>query len=308
MSRSRLAPAFGVASFAAAALFADVASAAQCAPVRIERAEATLPLGWSRALTELTEATTVLGQAWSCTGGLLTISVDASGRFATLTLADASGRRVERRIPRAEDLVPSAKALLAAPQAEIAPAPTTEVNVARTEAPAPPISASPPVLTEPRFVVDVLAGARYRNPERAIWGAGTLRAMIPFGAWSGGFWFRGAIPASLEGRGEKHNHTSSEATLGVSGGRRLVSGPFELTATIDPSITFAFEPNVSPGAPIEPGRREELIVRINPQVGLGLRGTFPIAGPIRGAVAIDGEFLPATIGGGLSLGIEAVIR
>lgn len=58
----------------------------------------------------------------------------------------------------------------------------------------------------------------------------------------------------------------------------------------------------------QPASRNELTVRINPQLGLGLHGSFPIAGPIRGAIALDGEFLPKTVGGGLSLGIEAVIR
>ena len=255
-------------------------------------------------MNELEEATSVQGQAWSCTGGTLSLAMDPSGRFATLTLADAGGTRVERRIPRAEDLVPSAKALLAAPQVEIAPAPAPAptAEVARAEQTPLPAPAS---AREPRFLVDALLGVRYRRPEEAIWGAATVRAMIPFGAWSGGFWLRAAIPASLEGRGEPHNHATSEATLGLSAGRRLITGPFELHLTFDPSLTLAFEPIVNP---LEPKRHDELSVRISPQLGLGLRGTFPLAGPIRGAVALDGAFLPETIGVGLSLGIEAVIR
>jgi hypothetical protein len=129
--------------------------------------------------------------------------------------------------------------------------------------------------------------------------------MIPFGAWSGGLWLRAAIPKSLEGRREPRNHVTSEATLGLSGGRRLITGPFELHLTFDPSLTLVFEPIENP---LEPQRHDDLSVRINPQLGLGLRGTFPLAGPIRGAVALDGAFLPSTLGGGLSLGIEAVIR
>jgi hypothetical protein len=310
LNSSRLAPVFGAASLAVVALFATTARAAPCVPVRIEHPDAMLPLEWSRALNELMEATSVEGQAWSCTGGALTLSVDASGRFATLTLTDASGQRVERRIPRAEDLVPSAKALLAAPPAEIAPAPApapppVEVEAGRTE---PPPKGAAAITPEPRFMVDALLGTRYRNPEKAIWGAATVRAMIPFGAWSGGFWLRGAVPTSLEGHGEKYNRTTSEATLGVSGGRRLIKGPFELHLTIDPSITFAFEPSATNVPPDQPGKHDELVVKIKPQLGLGLRGTFPIAGPIRGSVALDGEFLPETIGAGLSLGIQAVIR
>lgn len=310
---SRLAPFVGITLLASTTLFAEQASAGPCTPVRIERSDATFPLDWSRAMTELMDATSVQGQAWSCTGGVLTVSVDPSGDFATLTLADASGRRVERRIPRALDLLPSAKALLAAPLADVAPAPTqpplaTEAEMKRSE----PLPIAPPPLAatraEPRFFVDALLGVRYRNPEDAIWGAATVRAMIPFGAWSGGFWLRGAIPASLEHRGEKHNnHTSSEATLGVSGGRRLVNGAFQLHLTIDPSITFAFEPAPATDPP-QPERRDELSVHINPQLGLGLRGSFPLVGPLRGSVALDGDFLPNTIGGGLSLGVEAVIR
>jgi hypothetical protein len=278
--------------------------------VRIERSDATFPLEWSRAMTELMEATSVEGQAWSCTGGVLTVSVDPSGGFATLSLADASGRRVERRIPRALDLVPSVKALLAEPAAD-APAPTPpspEAEMKRSE----PLPIAPPPLVappaEPRFFVDALLGARYRNPENAIWGAATVRAMIPFGAWSGGFWLRGAIPASLEGKGTRHNHTTSEATLGISGGRRLVNGAFQLHLTIDPSITFAFEPSAANVPMGQPGPHDELSVHINPQLGLGLRGSFPLAGPLRGSVALDGELLPNTIGAGLSLGVEAVIR
>jgi hypothetical protein len=304
----RLAPVVGVASLAAAALLAGAATAAPCAPVRIERADATMPFDWSRAITELMEATSVEGQAWSCTGGALTVSVDPSGTTATLTLTDADGRRVERLIPRAADLVPSAKALLAAPAADVAPAPpgNVETKPAQPLPVEPPIAIAPPA--EPRFYVDALLGARYRKPENAIWGAATLRATIPFGAWSGGFWLRGAIPATLERQGQHHNHTSSEATLGVSGGRRLLDGAFQLHLTVDPSITFAFEPSAANVPVGQPGPHDELSVRINPQLGLGLRGTFPLAGPIRGSVALDGEFLPDTIGAGLSLGIEAVIR
>jgi hypothetical protein len=307
---SRLAPLVGITLLASATLFAEQASAGPCTPVRIERSDATFPFEWSRAMTELMEATSVEGQAWSCTGGVLTVSVDPSGSFATLTLADASGRRVERRIPRALDLVPSAKALLAEPAAD-APAPTPPSPEAEMKRSAPlPIAPPPLVATpaEPRFFVDALLGARYRNPENAIWGAATVRAMIPFGAWSGGFWLRGAIPASLERQGERHNRTSSEATLGLSGGRRLVNGAFQLHLTIDPSISFAFEPSAANVAPDKSGPHDELTVRINPQIGLGLRGSFPLAGPLRGSVALDGEFLPNTIGAGLSLGVEAVIQ
>jgi hypothetical protein len=312
LSRSRLAPALGVASLAVASLFAPAASAAPCVPVRVAHEGATLPLAWSRAMNELEEATSVQGQAWSCTGGALTLAVDASGRFATLTLADAGGRRVERRIPRAEDLVPSAKALLAAPPAEVAPEPEPT--------PPPPVEtavaaeAAPKITSEPRLFVDALLGARYHRPDEAIWGAATVRAMIPFGAWSGGLWLRAAVPKSLEEHGGSRSHVSSEATLGLSGGRRLISGPFELHLTVDPSLTLAFEPTVSPGQPTQPDqpqqpdRREGLSVHINPQIGLGLRGTFPLAGAFRGAVALDGELLPGTIGAGVSLGIEAVIR
>ena len=259
-------------------------------------------------MTELMEATSVEGQAWSCTGGALTVSVDTSGTTATLTLTDADGRRVERRIPRAADLVPSAKALLAAPAADVAPAPlgNVEPKVAQPLPIEKPIAVAPPA--EPRFFVDALVGARYRKPEDAIWGAATVRAMIPFGAWSGGFWLRGAIPATLERSGEHHNHTTSEATLGVSGGRRLIDGAFQLHLTVDPSITFAFEPSAANVPPGQSGPHDELSVRINPQLGLGLRGSFPLAGPIRGSLALDGELLPDTIGAGVSLGIEAVIR
>ncbi len=182
-------------------------------------------------MNELEEATSVQGQAWSCTGGALSLSVDASGRFATLTLADADGRRVERRIPRAEDLVPSAKALLAAPPAEVVaePAPTPPVEIAPAAEPAPAIT------REPRFLLDALLGVRYHRPDEAIWGAATVRAMIPFGAWSGGFWLRAAIPKLLDEHAASHTHVTSEATLGLSGGRRLINGPFELHLTVDPS-------------------------------------------------------------------------
>ena len=302
---SRLAPAFAAASFAVAALLAGAARATPCTPVRIERTDATLPLDWSRAMTELMEATCVEGQAWSCTGGVLSVSVDASGTSGTLTLTVAEGRRVERKIPRALDLVPSAKALLAAPPADV-----TRIDLEKK--PAEPLVIAPPIAAaasaEPRFAVDVLLGARYRNPESAVWGAATVRAMIPFGAWSGGFWLRGAIPASLESRGEKHNHTSSEATLGVSGGRRLVDAKLQLDVTFDPSISFAFEPSAASVAMGQPGPHDELTVRIHPQLGLGLRGSFPLAGPLRGVIALDGELLPDTVGAGLSLGVQAVIR
>lgn len=82
------------------------------------------------------------------------------------------------------------------------------------------------------------------------------------------------------------------------------------------SALFVGAASAAPCAPVRieradatPGKPEQqLTVRINPQIGLGLRGSFRIAGPIRGAIALDGELLPSTVGAGLSLGVEAVIR
>ena len=298
-------------SLAATSLNAATAGVAPCTPVHVEHPTDALPLSWSRALYALGEAVSVRGQAWSCGGGTLALSVDASSRSGMLTFVDTDGRQVQRRIPRAEDLVPSAKALLAIPEPDVvAPPKASGASESPLQDSTNPAAAG---TREPRFFVDVLGGVRYRRPENAIWTAATLRAMIPFGAWSGGFWIRGAVPTLLERdrEGEWRIHTTSEATLGLSAGRRLFTGAFALDVTLDPSLTFAFEP----GLPMPPNplnnnnkSRTALSVRINPQIGIGVRGTFAIAGPIRGAVALDGEFLPDTIGGGVSLGVEAVIR
>src|SRR5882724_8722215 len=87
-----------------------------CAPARIAPDQPDLPAAWRAALEAVVEATAREGQPWSCTGGELSLSMDdASPPHATLRLRDAQGRTVDRHVSAADDLLPIAEALLAAP-------------------------------------------------------------------------------------------------------------------------------------------------------------------------------------------------
>jgi hypothetical protein len=292
-----------------------------CAAVRAGAESEALPAAWRDALDALVQATAQEGQLWSCPGGSVAIVLDPAGG-ATLTVVDAKGRTVSRRVARPDEVVPTGEALLASPVVEAGPtepqAPSpAPPGAAPAAAPAPPPAKAPAAPREPRVQLQALLGPRVSGPGAAAWGSAAIRAELPFGPWSAGIWAR-ADQVFAGPRGAPRGFELTSASAGLSAGRRLVGGPFELKLTLDPSLAIVM---------MEAGDEDKMHpegAKVAFRLGASLAGSFHIASVFRGVVAIDGEFAPAGIGGlkkispdlpdvpvytaGLLLGIEASIR
>jgi hypothetical protein len=227
------------------------------------------------------------GHLWSCAGGELHVTLTAD-RGATLRLTDPRGREAVRRAPAPDDLVSTAEALLAQSPAPFdalpSPSPSPSANPPPASAPA-----APAVLAErePRLVVEALLAGRFSGTLRSVWGAGTLRVAVPLEAWSVAAWVRYAIPYVLDPG--PVDFSMSDVSVGLSLGRRLVgSGPFELHATLDPSIGF-----VSMQGGVQSMLAQGAVV--DARLAVALRGVLRFTRMWRGVVALDGELAPASI-------------
>lgn len=295
------------------------ARATTCEPVRVASDTSQLPGPWRDALEQLARATAQEGQPWSCPGGSAQLSLTAEG--ALLTITDARGRTVSRPVPAPVELLATGEALLVAaplppPRPESAPA---------TPVVTPPLAVTPPAVTppapaaaDPRFVAVALLGARGSGPGATAWASGQLRAIFPLGRWDLGVWARydravAGPPGALQG------FDMDAAAAGLLFGRRFFGGPFELRASIDPSLNVIMMEVVEDEAKPHPEG-----AKVAFRVGTMIAGSFPFAGLFRGIIALDAEFAPAGVGGfarlqaglpsvptfsaGLLLGVEAAIR
>jgi hypothetical protein len=291
--------------------------------VRIESDVSNLPSAWRDALDQLVRATAQEGQPWSCPGGSAHLAAGADG--AVLTVTDARGRVVSRRVPSPGELLATGEALLvvaplpvrvepslaATPPAETPPA----IALALPPAMTPPL---PPVPAEPRFLAVALLGARVSGPGTTAWVSGQLRAIFPLGRWDLGVWAR--YDAAVAGPpGAPHGFDMDAAAAGLLFGRRFFGGPFELRASLDPSLNVIMMEAVEDESKPHPEG-----AKVTFRIGTMLSGSFPIAGIFRGMFALDAEFAPAGVGGfaklqaglpsvptfsaGLLLGVEAAIR
>jgi hypothetical protein len=287
--------------------------AASCEPVRIAKGLSRVDKRWRDALEALARATAQEGLPWSCPGGSVTLTLEA-GDGALVTVTDGRGRAVSRHVPGPDELVPTAEALLASPLEESVPPPP----------PPPPPAPATVGPTDPRAQIQVLIGPRASGPGAMAWGSGLLRVQLPLGPWSLGFWTRYDVHlAGPDGPWATFRTSAVSAALSV--GRQIVSRPFELRATFDPSIAVVIMESGYENLPHPEGAKPAL------RLGTSLSGLFPIAGVIRGVVSLDGEFAPAGLTGtgisnidthdtppqlppvpvytvGLLLGIEASIR
>jgi hypothetical protein len=303
---------------------AAAAPTAACAPVAVASDRTRLPPAWLHALDALVEATAQEGLPWSCPGGSITLTIDpASG--GVLTFHDARGRSVSRPVATPDDLVPTGEALLAAPLVERAPppdpAPSAPVADApeRRARPAENALAAPP--RDPRVQIQAAIGPRVSGPGAVAWIGGQAGALLPFGPWSIAFWARYDV-AVAGPPGAPSGFSMSAVSAGVTGGRRLYDGPFELRVLLSPSIAAVMMEAGDEDEPHPEGTKVAF------RIGTGLAATFRIASIFRGAVTLDGEFAPAGITGlrglptvngitlppvpvytgGLLLGVEALIR
>jgi hypothetical protein len=294
------------------------AHAATCEPVRLEGDLAALPPAWRDALTALARATAQEGQPWSCPGGSAQLSAGPGG--AILTVTDARGRTVSRPVPTPGELLATGEALLV-----VAPLPPPPVEPPPPAVPpaivTPPLVTPPvaPPVTEPRrFVAGALLGGRASGPGKTAWASGQLRAIFPLGPWDLGVWARydravAGPPSAPKG------FDMDSAAAGLLFGRHFFGGPFELRATLDPSINVIMMEAVEDESKPHPEG-----AKVTFRIGGMISGSFPIAGIFRGLVAVDAEFAPAGVSGfaklqdglpsvptfsaGLLLGVEAAIR
>jgi hypothetical protein len=256
--------------------------AGSCQPVRIVGKLTSLDRRWRDALDALARATAQEGLPWSCPGGSITLTPEATGG-AVITVTDARGQAVSRRVAGPDELVPTGEALLASPLEESAPP-------ARDEAPPAPVA--PALPADPRAQIQVLIGPRASGPGAIAWGSALGRVQLPLGPWSLGFWTR--YDLHLAGpSGPWMYFRTSAFSAALSVGRRIVSQPFELRATLDPSIAVVIMEAGSEDVPHPQGAKPAL------RLGTSLSGLFPINGVLRGVVSLDGEFAPAGLGGGL---------
>lgn len=290
-----------------------------CAPVSIA-SEVAGP--WRAALEALARATAQEGLPWSCPGGSVELVPDPAGG-AELTIRDGRGRAITRKVAAPDEVVPTGEALLAVPLDEgqpVAPPPPPEVGE-----PPPPPPVFPPARIGPadaRAQIQLLIGPRVSGPDAIAWGSALGRLQLPLGPWFLGFWVR--YDAHLAGpRGHWEHFETSAVSGALSVGRRVVSGPFELRVTLDPSIAVVMMESGHEDEPHPEGAKPAF------RLGTSVLGLFPISGAFRGVVGLDGEFAPAGIGGfrnidthnnppqlppvpvytaGLLLGVEASIR
>jgi hypothetical protein len=299
------------------------ASAGPCAPAQIASDAGALPEAWRSALARLVEATAVPGRPWSCNGARLALEVDAAGRAGRLLVTMEDWPRLERDIPAPDELVPIGEAMLARPLSRPAPPPVA--------APPPEPAAPPPEPTAPRsepaaprpagerLTLGALAGPRYSGHVNALWVGGTLRAMLPLDRWTVGVWgrYETAVLALQPTPADYHLLSGS---VGLSAGYRLLDGPLQLTASIEPSLAvIAFDGGADESHEVEGARGD-------PRVGARLQGAWPVGDRWRLLFALDGEIAPLALGSarhrtidpalppipsftlGASLGGEIVIR
>jgi hypothetical protein len=208
---------------------------------------------------------------------------------AVLTVTDAKGHRASRHVNDPDEVVPTGEALVSAPLEEAAapPLPSTEPRKSEPPSPAPQPTAGP---GEPRARIALTIGPRVSGPGAMAWGSGHLGVDLPIGPWSVGFWAR--YDVHLAGpSGPWDDFRTSAVSAGVAVGRRIISHPFELRATLDPSIAVVMMEAGHENMPHPEGAKPAF------RLGATLRGYFPIAGVFRGVVALDGEFVPAGITG-----------
>jgi hypothetical protein len=187
----------------------------------------------------------------------------------------------------------------------------------------PPHVVRPPSTpAEPRAQIHVAIGPRASGPGAMAWGSARVGLNLPFGPWFVGFWAR--YDVHLAGpSGSWVNFSTSSLSASFTAGRRLISDPFELRVSFDPSLAVVLMEAGYESAPHPDGARPAL------RLGTSVSGLFPIAGIFRGVVTVDGEFAPAGITGlgnidttnqppqlppvpvytaGILLGVEASLR
>jgi hypothetical protein len=122
------------------------------------------------------------------------------------------------------------------------------------------------------------------------WLSTRLGLQLPFGGWFAGFWAR--YDAHLAGpTGNWVNFSATGISAALSVGRRLLTEPFELRVSLDPSVAAVLMEAGNDDAPHPDGAKLAL------RLGTSVSAVFPLKGIFRGVISVDGEFAPAGIHG-----------
>ena len=287
--RSSSSRSVGVAVFTAIVIATEVARAT-CSLVQIRTEPVVLAEDWQAAVVSLMEQTQRAGMPWSCAGGALLVRLDDTDR-AVLRFRDPEGREVERHVPSPRSLVATAEALLARSSLRRAPQPPA-VDEAERALERPTFDdeaahrSTAPARPEPRVFVDGTLGIRFSGPSAALWFASELRATMPFAAWSVGLWVRYGLPYVFDI--VPPGFTMSQANLGFSAGRLLLTAPVEIRVALNPSLSV-----VTMDA--DPGDHEASGAKVDFYLGASLGGAIPFSPRWRGVVVLDAELVPAGI-------------
>ena len=138
-----------------------------CVQVQVASEASKLRGPWRAALQALVDATAQEGLPWSCPGGSVALAPGATGS-ALLTVTDAKGRTVSRRVAGPGEVVPTGEALLA--------------SLSIQESPPPPPPPDEPVRPDPHVQIQALIGPRASGAAAMAWGR--LSAPLP----AGNFW------------------------------------------------------------------------------------------------------------------------
>jgi hypothetical protein len=138
-------------------------------------------------------------------------------------------------------------------------------------------------------LVDLLVGARYTGPTRAVLMGPELRASMVFDRWSAGLLARyDAAIAVFQPVPEQF--TLSSVSIGLSGGYRLLAVPVELTASLEPTLAAVFMGGQRPGES-EP----DVDAHVDMRMGARLGAAVPVTDRIRLGCALGGEGAPVAL-------------
>lgn len=162
--------------------------------------------------------------------------------------------------------------------------------VAMGDAPKPPA----PARRGPDLLVDLLAGARFTGPTRAMLMGPELRAVLMFERWFGGLIARyDSAIGFLQPVPDQFSLAS--VSVGFTGGYRVLTAraskaPVELTAALEPTLAVALMGGQEPGQS-EP----DIDARVDMRLGARLGAAIPISERLRAVCALGGEGTPAAL-------------
>lgn len=135
------------------------------------------PQAWQSAVERLVESTAAPGHPWSCGGGTVDLSMEASG--TSLVVSRRGEAAVERPVTDAEEVVPLGQAILSLPLIPAAVEPPPPVT------PTTPLAKIPlePMDVRDRLVVGGQVASLLAGGSDALLLGGQVHAGVPLGAW-----------------------------------------------------------------------------------------------------------------------------